>query len=53
VSINVFSQLRIRRVWVLLAIVPDANDDGRINAADLRAYGIASNIAVVPFEIHD
>ena len=35
------------------AIVPDANHDGRINAADLEAYGVASNIAVVPFEIHD
>jgi hypothetical protein len=35
------------------AVVPDANDDGRITAVDLKAYGIASNIAVVPFEIHD
>ena len=35
------------------AVVPDANHDGRINAADLEAYGVASNIAVVPFEIHD
>ena len=35
------------------AVVPDANRDGRINAADLEAYGVASNIAVVPFEIHD
>jgi len=35
------------------AVVPDANDDGRITAADLKAYGIASNIAVVPFEIRD
>src|SRR5437667_11076754 len=33
------------------AVVPDANHDGRINAVDLEAYGIASNIAVVPFEI--
>jgi hypothetical protein len=29
------------------------NDDGRITAFDLKAYGIASNVAVVPFEIHD
>jgi len=35
------------------AVVPDANHDGRINAVDLQAYGVASNIAVVPFEIHD
>jgi hypothetical protein len=35
------------------AVVPDANHDGRINAVDLKAYGIASNIAVVPFEIRD
>jgi hypothetical protein len=35
------------------AVIPDANDDGHINAADLKAYGIASNIAVVPFVIHD
>jgi hypothetical protein len=35
------------------AVVPDSNHDGRINAVDLEAYGIASNIAVVPFEIHD
>lgn len=35
------------------AVVPDANHDGRINAVDLRAYGVASNIAVVPFEIRD
>jgi hypothetical protein len=34
-------------------VVPDANHDGRINAVDLEAYGIASNIAVVPFEIRD
>ena len=30
-----------------------ANHDGRINTVDLKAYGVASNIAVVPFEIHD
>src|SRR5215510_2757674 len=35
------------------AVVPDSNHDGRINAVDLEAYGVASNIAVVPFEIHD
>ena len=35
------------------AVVPDGNHDGRINAADLEAYGVASNIAVVPFEIRD
>jgi hypothetical protein len=35
------------------AVVPDSNHDGRINAVDLKAYGVASNITVVPFEIHD
>jgi hypothetical protein len=35
------------------AVVPDANRDGRINAVDLKAYGVASNIATVPFEIRD
>ncbi len=35
------------------AVVPDANRDGRINAVDLKAYGVASNIAIVPFEIRD
>jgi hypothetical protein len=35
------------------AIVPDANRDGRINAVDLRAYGVASNIVAVPFQISD
>jgi hypothetical protein len=35
------------------AVVPDSNRDGRINAADLQAYGVASNITVVPFEIRD
>ena len=35
------------------AVVPDSNHDGRINAVDLNAYGVASNIAVVPFEIRD
>ena len=35
------------------AVVPDANHDGRINAADLKAYGVASNIVAVPFVISD
>jgi hypothetical protein len=35
------------------AVVPDSNRDGHINAVDLEAYGVASNIAVVPFEIRD
>jgi hypothetical protein len=35
------------------AVVADSNHDGRINAIDLEAYGVASNIAVVPFEIRD
>jgi hypothetical protein len=35
------------------AVVPDANHDGRINAADLNAYGVASNIVAVPFRISD
>lgn len=35
------------------AVVPDANGDGRINAVDLKAFGVASNIAVVPFQIND
>jgi hypothetical protein len=35
------------------AIVPDANHDGRINDADLKAFGIASNIVTVRFEITD
>ena len=35
------------------AVVPDSNHDGRINAVDLKAYGVASNIATVPFEISD
>jgi len=35
------------------AVVPDSNHDGRINAVDLKAYGIASKIAVVPFQISD
>ena len=35
------------------AVVPDANRDGRINAVDLKAYGVASRIVAVPFEISD
>ena len=35
------------------AVVPDANRDGRINAVDLKAFGIASNIVAVPFQISD
>jgi hypothetical protein len=35
------------------AVIPDSNHDGRINNVDLKAYGVASNIAVVPFQIHD
>jgi hypothetical protein len=35
------------------AVVPDANGDGRIDAVDLKAFGVASNIAVVPFQISD
>jgi len=35
------------------AVLPDANADGRIDAVDLKAFGVASNIAVVPFRIND
>jgi hypothetical protein len=35
------------------AVVPDANHDGRINAVDLKAFGLASNIVAVPFAIGD
>jgi hypothetical protein len=35
------------------AVVPDSNHDGRINAVDLKAFGIASNIVSVPFQIAD
>jgi hypothetical protein len=35
------------------AVLADSNHDGRINAVDLNAYRVASNIAVVPFEIRD
>jgi hypothetical protein len=32
-------------------VVPDANRDGRIDAKDLKALGVASNIVKVPFHI--
>jgi hypothetical protein len=35
------------------AVVPDANRDGRINAVDLKAFGLASDIVTVPFRISD
>src|SRR5262245_20528392 len=35
------------------AVIPDANHDGRINAADLKAFGVASEIVAVPFQISD
>jgi hypothetical protein len=35
------------------ATVPDANRDGRINAIDLKAFGVASDIVAVPFRISD
>jgi hypothetical protein len=35
------------------ATVPDSNRDGRINAIDLRAFGVASDIVAVPFRISD
>ena len=35
------------------AVVPDVNDDGRITAIDLKAYGIGSDIVTVPFRIGD
>jgi hypothetical protein len=35
------------------AVVPDSNRDGRLNAVDLKAFGLASNIVTVPFEIRD
>ena len=35
------------------AVVPDANHDGRINAIDLKAFGLASNVVTVPFRISD
>jgi hypothetical protein len=35
------------------AVVPDANRDGHIDATDLKAHGVASNIVTVPFRISD
>ncbi|HJR93904.1 MAG TPA: hypothetical protein VJ807_00600 [Gaiellaceae bacterium] len=35
------------------ATVPDSNRDGRINASDLKAFGVASDIVAVPFRIND
>jgi hypothetical protein len=35
------------------SVLPDANRDGRINAVDLRAFGLASDIVAVPFQISD
>jgi hypothetical protein len=35
------------------AVVPDANSDGHIDAYDLKAFGVASNIVAVPFRISD
>jgi hypothetical protein len=35
------------------AIVADANGDGHIDAYDLKAFGVASNIVTVPFRISD
>ena len=35
------------------AVVPDSNSDGRISAIDLNAFGVASNITAVPFQIDD
>ena len=35
------------------AVVPDSNGDGRINATDLKAFGVASDIVVIPFRISD
>ena len=32
--------------------VPDENNDGRIDAADLKLLGVASNIVTVPFRIN-
>jgi hypothetical protein len=35
------------------AVVPDANRNGRINAVDLKAFGVASDIVEIPFQIND
>jgi hypothetical protein len=34
------------------SVVPDLNHDGRVDAADLRLLGVASNIVTVPFWIN-
>ena len=33
-------------------VVPDLNNDGRIDARDLKLLGVASNIVTVPFRIN-
>jgi len=33
-------------------VVPDVNHDGKVDAKDLRAIGVASNIVTVPFHIN-
>jgi len=33
-------------------VVPDLNNDGRIDAGDLKLLGVASNIVTVPFRIN-
>jgi hypothetical protein len=33
-------------------VVPDVNHDGRVDAKDLQAMGVASNIVTVPFHIN-
>lgn len=34
------------------AVDPDANHDGRVNVADLRKPGVASNLATVRFHLN-
>lgn len=33
-------------------VVTDVNHDGRVDAKDLKAMGVASNIVTVPFRIN-
>jgi hypothetical protein len=33
-------------------VVPDLNNDGRVDAHDLDLLGVASNIVTVPFRIN-
>ena len=33
-------------------VVPDLNNDGRVDAQDLDLLGVASNIVTVPFRIN-